>query len=383
MKRAFLILLLVFTAVCMSGCSLTKRKSQTSTVPTKPVQVKSLKSGTIYVMHEDTATGEKTCYATYYNDVSNTDPAVFWFREDIGAIPTVYEGDKLIYWSEKPLSVNYKLKRYRYMGYTIGICGIRRAQTGQYYFNTGEKTESLSKKSDAAKLIRLNSEATVLRSVGNVTKLGKANFGLGGIVSGLEKNAVYKCVVYTGSVKHEYDLTSNNIALTYWKKDEATAVGYKYLDGNIVSINIPKDLQSGYYRIGSSGMFRYVKAGSFNEDTDFNVPNNITVASNYKDNGAGDTSYSKETENGATDKKIYGFKVEIEQETTVQITYDDDKDGKTLPDPSVKIIGDSFVITMEKAQGENKFYMKKNLPIGSYTIEITGLNGREVHVMIG
>ena len=48
---------------------------------------------------------------------------------------------------------------------------------------------------------------------------------------------------------------------------------YEFLSSNIVKVNIPEWFNSGYYMINGLGLFRYVVGSSYDESTNFNVPN--------------------------------------------------------------------------------------------------------------
>ena len=63
------------------------------------------------------------------------------------------------------------------------------------------------------------------------------------------------------------------------------------------------------------------------------------------------------------------------------ITYEEFEENDQTP--IVKIISNSYVLTMNKVKGENRFEETYQLPMGDYTIQITGTNNRKFIVTAG
>ena len=74
------------------------------------------------------------------------------------------------------------------------------------------------------------------------------------------------------------------------------------------------------------------------------------------------------------------FRIDREEEVTVRVTFEPKNGGEdgygSIPDPSAKVIGERSVYSLSPGK-EGELLMTATLPVGDYTIEITGLNGRE------
>lgn len=382
--RPIIICIFALAVTLLTGCSAFTMEKEETAMPTKVKKVSSTKAmtdGTYYVMHTNEE-GEKEYYETYVYDFANkSNPYTVFFHKDWEAVPTLYEGDSLVLRTSSELPATFNLIRYLDEGYTFGFCGMKPDDAGRYCIDTN-KAEGISRLSSASQLLKLYSSSTVLDSVGG-SALKAGNFSIGGTVLGLQKDQQYSCVFYTGSIRHDFKLTADTVALSEWEKmkvDSST-----FIEGDLVKINLPSDMNSGYYSCHGSGVFRYVKGTSYSANTDFNIPN-LVVEEKTEGEESLPNNTQDETDDTEKEKKdvvVYTLTVDTDNPRTIHITYDDPiVPDDTLKDPVVKIVGSEFVLTMTKTEEENSFDETIKLPLGRYSIEIEGLAGRTPHVLV-
>ena len=301
---------------------------------------------------------------------------VLWFTDDYAAIPTFRKGDQLIIKTES-IPKEFIWERFKFNGYTLGFCGAKMNKTnGKYYIDT-KSSLNFCRASTANILLRLNDEKTMLYSIGGVEELGPGNFMEGNAIAGLEKDAKYKCVLAIGSKKYSINLVADAIELTCMEVQNTTK--YDYIDNDFISIRIPKDFNIGYYQINNSGIFRYLTGDQYDDSTNYNIPNpEINEEALDTEGIQGNTDYVEEEKD---DVKEYPLRVETNRPTTIKITYEEY--GENERAPIVKIISDSYVLTMNKVEGENRFEETYQLPMGDYIIQIRGTNNREFIVSAG
>ena len=348
--------------------------NRTITSPRRTSNMNNLSDNTYYILHQDDD-GVYYFYPMYSNEKNFTEAPdranptrVMWFGDDYAAIPTFRQGDQIVL---KTVSIpgSFTWERFKYNGYTFGFCGAyRNSNTGQYYIDT-EFGTNICRASSASPLLQLRDYYTMIYSIGGVEKLGPGNFMEGGAMAGLEKGAKYKCVFARGSMKYTFNLTADVRELT--SMDVQSSISYKYLDHDLISIQIPKEFKTGYYSINNQGIFRYLTGDEFDEETNYNIPNDRIQNETPRITSKGDTNYKAEEKATALE---YPLKVESNKPVTIKITYEEYK--QMDQDPIVKVIGSSYVITMTKKQGENRFEETYQLPIGDYTIQIIGTNNR-------
>ena len=377
-KIPLCLILILGICLILTGCG--KKTTNTSpnktiTSPRRTSNMNNLSENTYYILHQDDD-GTYYFYPMYSNEKNftdapyNTNPSrVMWFGDDYAAIPTFRQGDQIVL---KTVSIpgSFTWERFKYNGYTFGFCGAyRNSNTGQYYIDT-ESGTNICRASSASPLLQLRDYYTMIYSIGGVEKLGPGNFMEGGAMAGLEKGAKYKCVFARGSKKYTLNLTADVRELTCM--DVQSSISYKYLDHDLISIQIPKEFKTGYYSINSQGIFRYLTGEEYDEETNYNIPNDRIKNETPRITSKGDTNYKAEEKATITE---YPLKVESNKPVTIKITYEEFT--QMDQDPIVKVIGSSYVLTMTKKPGENRFEETYQLPIGDYTIQITGTNNRK------
>ena len=382
MKR-ILPIIIILACMFLTGCDKKTTVSDGTRVITKPLETtdpRNLQEDVYYIMHTEK---DKTVYYPMYMNEGNfsgkTDRVdtnrVLWFSDDYTAIPTFRQGDQIII---KTVGIpnQFIWERFKLNGYTIGFCGAKQSsQSGKYYINTQSGT-NICRASSASMLLQLRDEATMLYSIGGIEELGPGNFQEGGALAGLEQNAKYKCVFARGSKRYTTNLIADVIEMTCMEV-QATSK-FDYIDNDFISIRIPKEFNTGYYSINGQGIFRYLTGDKYDDETNYNIPNDkVSEESGYVET-PGDTNYAEEEK---VDILEYPMKVETNKPTTIVITYEEYEPNDQIP--VVKIISNSYVLTMNKVENENKFEETYQLPMGDYTIQIRGTNNRKFIVTAG
>ena len=276
MKRINRTCIAALTAMMMfSGCGRREVPEETS-APEQAVEVihemDDVEDGGYYVYRNGVY--EKLYVGSANYDVkamNNTDEnRTLWFMDDFERIPTMYKGDSLIYKTSAALSESVYIERFEYCGYTIGITGLKKTESGRYSLKLATSARTINPNSDAMQLAKLASDVVIIDRFGGAD-LRSGNVSNGGCILGLSKGKTYAADVYVGTYYHDMRLTADTIALT--SMESAKTVDYDFLQSQLISIHIPDYYNSGYYLINGYGIVRYVNGTSYNEDTDFNIPN--------------------------------------------------------------------------------------------------------------
>lgn len=374
MKYKAIMVLFLLVIIC-TGCSL-KRSEEKSEEEKNQIEyvnsIDNLTPGNYYIYHEDKYLKPYIGYASFdtTKSTNTSDTRVAWFMDDWSKIPTLYSGDYLVYYTDNPLDESFKVERFEYLGYTIGICNMKRMSSGRYafYATKDEKSGSsyINPGSDAARLLSLNTEQAIIDNIGTA-KLRAGNITRAGTVQGLEPEASYATDIYIGSELKTYILKADSIALC--SMDYFDTNDYTFLRSKVLRINFPDYMNDGYYSVNGSGIFRYVKGFSYTENTDFNVPNEKTgeIEENTEQQDI------NEDTNAVTRES---FTLNKEGKTTIVITYGENMGEEyQIADPTAKLIGEATVYTFTNDDvGELK--LTADLKPGVYRIEITGLYGR-------
>lgn len=259
-----------------SGCSSPfSRSGGDSTAISTISNISALKDGAYYIEHDGIY---QELYAKNANyEMASVNPSAadakrtLWFNDDWDKVPTLYKGDKLVYKTSGTLNEKFTLERFEYVGYTVGITGLKKTDSGRYSFSTNQKNMNINPAaSDAMKLYDLTTSTAIIDRIGGAY-LREGNVSSGGCILGLEKGASYEADVYAGTYLHTYTLKADSLALT--SMELYKTVDYSFLESELLEIHIPESFNSGYYLIGSYGLVRYVNGSSYDETTNFNIPN--------------------------------------------------------------------------------------------------------------
>ena len=363
---------LISLTCILSGCSSTDNSVE------KPEVIESgytdydkiLDEGEFYVRHSD-GTYEKTYLgkAAFASGNVNTEPdptKVAWYKDDFDNIPTLYEGDSLIFYTQEELNETFTYERFKDYGYSIGLRNLEVTPSGRYAVKTeAEKDEKkiiAYPEGDTSEIEQLTNKNVIIDTIGGVkirdNKDDENAFSFlteAGTIGGLEEGATYRAEIYEGTIQHVYNFTADVRILGETEVIKST--DYDFESTTIIHLNIPESWNSGYYMINGKGLFRYVKGDSYDDNTDFNIPNETDSKSD------GDkTKPSSGKNDKSNDDKT--------SQTTVTDNFYKNKDGENV-DPD-KIISNG--IDEKKTYDSAKTYATQDVNIdesGKVYINIT------------
>ena len=314
------------------------------------------------------------------NNSSSSTTRTLWFSTDWSRIPTMYRGDQLIYKTSATLKEQFRIERFEYVGYTIGLSNLKQTASGRFSFSTDPDNKNINPASDATQLYDVPTDIAIIDRIGN-EYLREGNVSSGGCILGLEEGKVYLAEVYAGTFLNEYRLTADSIALT--SMEDYQTVDYEFLRSEILEIQIPDYFHSGYYLVNGFGLFRYVNGSSYDENTDFNIPNEKPSDKNT-DNSSNDAFGETAASDGSqeTDGAMQlsdapeSFSLVISEERTIRIVLDYTPKEKGEAIPIAYLIGSDKLYPLQY-DGAHTLIKELTLPAGNYVVEISGLNGRE------
>ena len=257
----------------LSGCSL-YRNTKPEKIPGQVDVIDSadnLKDGGYYILSKDKY---QACYvgASSFDmsKVSDTkDSKVLWFGDDWEKIPTMYEGDQLVFYTTAVLDEKFALERYEDLGYTFGFCNMKKTDSGRFSLSTDPKDLTVFAASSAEEILGLTKKSVIVEAVGK-TAIRAGMVTRAGTILGLTKDSKYSVDVYVGSELSRLTLRADSRALAAMKTYQLT--DYTFLEDKVLRIDIPQSLPTGYYLVNGKGLFRYVAGPSYDENTDFNAP---------------------------------------------------------------------------------------------------------------
>lgn len=265
-KRAISVLLILILALSLSSC---REKKQTVSSDGEMLFMSQdeidrkgwegffvlNKDGT-YTPVMDAAEG----YAGRISDNTSIYTRYLWFHNNkvniSDLIPTVSPKTPLvaIYGSDGNMPSEYTLEKYDYKGYTIG-CHIYKDEDDTMLIET-EDTLTGSSAGDVLKNYD-DQENYIISKINDSDKLPLKNVDNNmQILLGLEKDKYYEFSFYSGTKFETVRLTADTLIL---QSEDLFVLKNPYTrttDGYF-TINLPDNLEAGYYYICDVGLFRY------------------------------------------------------------------------------------------------------------------------------
>ncbi|MEY8369070.1 hypothetical protein AALA24_09900 [Anaerovoracaceae bacterium 42-11] len=200
-------------------------------------------------------------YAGETTDEDNIYERYLWFtNNDITIselIPTVSKKTPLvaIYQSDDDMPSIYTLERYIYKGYTLG-CHIYRDEDDSLYLDTTETLQGSSAEKGIAEFDEQKSY--VISKINNSDVLPIKNVDNNmRILLGLEKNKYYDFDFYKGTRYETLTVSADTLIM---QAQDIIVLQNPYTrttDGYFL-INLPDNLEAGYYYVCGVGLFRYL-----------------------------------------------------------------------------------------------------------------------------
>lgn len=239
---------------------------KTGHTPAEYHDAKDIPEGTYCVAHKN-ADGSTVYYPVYgmfgsYGTVPMAEGAASVQPERFGwtkigyddqAIPTMHAGDTLVYKSADAIPSYFNFERFSDEGYTIGVAGLVRADSGNYLFDL-EKSYA-NDRSDTVGLRTLGAAQVYIVSVGNV-RVSPTTVSDAGTVKGLTRNENYLCDVRTGteSITAAFRADSH----LYVSLEQYKLATFYFSAKHTIEIAVEPTTPTGYYCINNSGFFRYI-----------------------------------------------------------------------------------------------------------------------------
>lgn len=295
-KKILISIPIILTSIFLSSCALIRTPEEDTIVATN--NSKELVSGHFYIWHDENQTNlendiqadqsrfvnydykiftpllEKGVSTNSSNDIGD-DLRIFWMTTDMeDKIPTIYEGDKLIFKSTAHIPSSIYLERFYDHGYSLGIYNIQELKTGRGLFGYSSQKDNelgLLSGTGAEKIYNTmrNEKDITLLTIGE-KKLEESDISKSGTIKGLKKDATYDVEVYVGTTRHIVEMKAN--ARIFSSMEKIPIVNTPLVGDGVMVYEFPEYMKSGYYYVANIGFFRYVAGKSYNESTDFNDP---------------------------------------------------------------------------------------------------------------
>ena len=293
MRKRIMVLAMIMPIMLILGCGQTieeatetvENESSLSDEMLDSLAEENLEEDSYYVLHKDGTVEELAFGAASFNqgeaDEGVDETKVMWFTDDITDVPTLVDGDALIYYSTEELSEEFIFERFKDLGYSIGIKGITLSPSGRLKISTSMDDGNTYPGGDTDALIQYDNNYVILDALGdaylrvdpdedenqeydedgNPVVYEDALLSSAGTINGLTKGNYYKALVYAGTVKDEYTFQAN--VRIFNVMEELTRNEFSFANNTVIQIDIPNYFNSGYYMINGAGLFRYVST----EDT--------------------------------------------------------------------------------------------------------------------
>lgn len=338
---------------------------------------------------------------TNNSDSSVDDSNAVWFTDDTDkAIPTLYEGDYLLYVSSTETPDPIHFVRYADYGYTIGISNLETQNNNGHYFlmiDDEDYTTYIAKNSDAAAITAFEDiDNLYLDKVGDMD-INDDTVSAGGTITGLKKGKSYKCEFYTGSYYQDFKLTANVRAFGYL--EDFTTYNYEFLHSSCIKIDLPDYFKTGYYYVNNLGMFRYVSnqdkenynGKTYDENINWNDPiivkkdgqvledpTDPDIDENAGDAGLSENDYSVENANELKQKTKSWEYINTEDKliATIKLTNaigNEEESILTVTKP------DGEEVTVQEKEGVYVF-QDFSAQVGTYKFELTNMADRQFTV---
>lgn len=385
------VLLLSGLAMCIAlttGCS-TNASGSGGNEDKANAYLEKMEEGKYYVLHQDKSFQEVYWGAATFDEEdvvsSPNDNRVIWFDESMyKQIPTLYQGDELVYRTTDEIVETFNFERFEDFGYSVGLCGLKETDSGRYSISTDKDDNNTFPGGDTDELLLLDNDTVIIDTLGgkalrapvtteNGVKLNSPVSRCNSILN-LKKDVTYKAEIYEGTELKEYNFRADKRIMASMEVRETN--DFTFEQEVIMNINIPSDFHNGYYMINGMGVFRYVNGTSYSENDDFNIPNetddNTTSQTNTQEDSVVFEPSESETEGDPDIGEATESVFTLQEDGVVQI-YVKLNDTENPDAVSGVILGpnnERYVMNNAGSSLELTFDAPE---IGDYTIQLYGL----------
>lgn len=267
MQRLLVLLMVIFTSFMLIGCeekiAVSDEDGNPMSYSQEQLGVSSLegKEGFFVLNSDGSYSPLITDFTGYSSGATESSPDRFlWFTENdfeiMKLIPVVGRDSKVVfvYNKDKKIPEKFTLEKYAYRGYTVGVHFYRDVDDSMYI----ETTDALLGAYAAASLKQVDDEKEYkIKKVNDSETLPIENIDNNmELLLGLEKDSYYNFSFYKGTKF----ITFTTIADTQVFQSERLVLlsnPYEKTEEGYFVVNLPANLEDGYYYICGLGMFRY------------------------------------------------------------------------------------------------------------------------------
>ena len=270
--------LILAIALIFSGCSLLPDEEK-NIVPDKPVarSINELSTDRFFVKSGDYFYQLPSGSFRFDPDEeANADPErviTFLTGKDDQLIPTLYEGDELTFYTDKPLPESFKMERFTDNGYSFGIYGMEESAAGvSATIEDGNYAKGSDFENTVSDAVPVNKSTVLLiNSIGKERVTGN-DLSCCGSIMGLSKDSSYATDLYVGTMHYGLSLKADTHIFSSYEIYSINE--YDLNPSGYASLKLPDGLLPGYYYLSRKGMFRYInRPASEGEDgLSFNEP---------------------------------------------------------------------------------------------------------------
>lgn len=272
MKKIYRIIIVLLIMGCTfpaSGCKSIFRQRQDKYAQ-KEVTKENLEEDTFYIKSGTRFVSVyKADTKTVTDKTINQSVSLCFLTKDYQTVPTLYKGEILAIASQDATLSDFKLTRYKEIGYSFGIYGVSMDKSGYLAFDL-EKNGY--KKSDSYNVLKETRSKEIRLSSINGEKVSEDMITSTGVLNCLMQYASYDLTFYSGTYYSTAKMIADTFILQefeYFKLENASDTINGYL-----SFIMPEDAKSGWYYIAGHGLFKYVAAekGVDEASIDYNAP---------------------------------------------------------------------------------------------------------------
>ena len=261
-KKTITLLFLFLIVLCFTGCSgLTSKKlEEKETIEKEEIGLpkytrEQLELGNIYIKNGDNYYKALTEFDSRLegNGIYNKDRKIFLTDNDI-LVPTLYNNDTLIYYSDQNVLGEYNFEYFNDEGYTIGLFDIFPSTdiSSKYIFKNS--LDNIIYGSDFNNLMVNFGEDTVFfLSKFNGKEITSIPLTRSGTISGLTYGKTYSIEYYLGTQYYKNKVKADIHAFV--STDNFTTKKVTLTEESFLEI-IPPDLDNGYYLIDSTYLIK-------------------------------------------------------------------------------------------------------------------------------
>ena len=360
LKRLTIALISILLLLVITGCGreaiFKEREKPESTIA---VKVGDLETDTYYVKDGTDFYKMYKADKNFTGDAHTADSSrVIWnLEEQDDLLPVLYKNEPLVFAIDADIPQETTLERFKDIGYSLGVRELSENENGMFQVDGQDDMKSGSAAMAAFQTKDKEGQDSDPRiAIDNISgkKLTEDNISSSNTITGLKKNKTYQLDVYVGSKYAEVSAKADTHI--YQSSETVSITSLSMTKNGYVAIDMPENLQSGYYYLSDGGMFKYVavEKGEKEDDIDYNVPNE-TVASRAVDDTLKETSKEQVYK---ADKKYKSMKVMLHYDT----------DQTVIKTAYIKLPSG------EKVEIEGATKEIDDIEIGTYTVFVKGKN---------